>query len=451
MRWLGSLAAVVALGALTAAPADACCVAPTAFLPALAPVAGTGLVGFSGDGGPGTSAQLNYPYGLAVDQAGDVFIADLQNSRVRKVDTNGVITTIAGNGQRGFAGDGGPATAAQLNWPWGVAVDPAGDVFIAEPANGRIRKVTPDGIINTFVQFPGVRDLAMAPGSDVLYFSADDGFVRTVAPDGTVTEVTGHTATDPTPVRILGEALSLDAAGNLYYASGHSTVDRRSPDGLIVTIAGNGDYGSSGDGGPGPQAELEVVQGTTVTRDGSVYLADTSYSSIRKVTPDGIISTALGLGQGPQFPKALASDRWGGVYIAYFGDELVMKLGGPRPQPTQVLTLPSKKTCTSRRAFPIHIRQRPGVFYRTASVTLQGRSVPVYVYTAKKRIKTKLVPAPLLNVKRFRAFVDLRGRVRGTYRVKLAVTTDSGQRLTATRTYHTCSRAGRLSGRLPKL
>src|SRR5262249_20117551 len=157
------------------------------------------------------------------------------------------------------------------------------------------------------------RDLAMAPGGNVLYFSDDDGFIRMAAPDGTVTDVTGHTATNPTPARILGEAMSLDAAGNLYYASGHSTVDRLSPDGLIVPIAGNGDYGSSGDGGPGTQAQLEVVQGTTVTPDGSVYLADTSYSSIRKVTPDGIISTALGLGQGPRFPKALASDRWGGV------------------------------------------------------------------------------------------------------------------------------------------
>ena len=127
-------------------------------------VAGNGtVVGYGGDGGPATSAQLHGPYGVAVDAAGNLFIADRDNCRIRKVTPGGVISTVAGNGTGGFSGDGGPATSAQLAAPHGVAVDAAGNLFIADYANNRIRMVTPDGIIRTVA------------GNGTMGFSGDGG------------------------------------------------------------------------------------------------------------------------------------------------------------------------------------------------------------------------------------------------------------------------------------
>src|SRR5205814_404809 len=112
-------------------------------------VAGNGTEGFSGDGGPATSAQMNLPYGVAVDAAANLFIADSNNNRVRKITAGGVISTVAGNGTSGFSGDGGPATSAQLSGPYSVAVDAIGNLFISEPGNQRVRRVTPGGLIST--------------------------------------------------------------------------------------------------------------------------------------------------------------------------------------------------------------------------------------------------------------------------------------------------------------
>ena len=112
-------------------------------------VAGNGTAGFTGDGGPATAARLKKPGGVALDAAGNLFIADTWNHRIRKVTPGGVISTVAGNGTLGFSGDGGPATAAQLNYPSDMAVDAAGNLFIADTGNHRIRKVTPGGVIST--------------------------------------------------------------------------------------------------------------------------------------------------------------------------------------------------------------------------------------------------------------------------------------------------------------
>ncbi|MEU1409926.1 Teneurin-2, partial [Streptomyces sp. NPDC005728] len=112
-------------------------------------VAGNGECGFAGDGGPATATKLSLPRGLAMDGEGNVYVADFSNDRVRKVTPNGIITTVAGNGECGFAGDGGPATATQLNRPTDVAVDAAGNLYIADYLNDRVRKVTPNGIITT--------------------------------------------------------------------------------------------------------------------------------------------------------------------------------------------------------------------------------------------------------------------------------------------------------------
>src|SRR5262249_52281938 len=160
--------------------------------------------------------------------------------------------------------------------------------------------------------------------------------------------------------------------------------------------------GGERDGLPALMARFQVVEGTAVAPDGSLLLADTGTSEVRRVAPDGTISKVTDHGQGPEFPRSVAVDPWGGVYITYIGGGRVMKPGGPQATASKVLGLPSPRACTSRRAFAIHIRQQPGVFYRSASVTLRARPVPIVVYTAKRRVTTKVVAAPLLNVRRFR-------------------------------------------------
>jgi sugar lactone lactonase YvrE len=114
-------------------------------------IAGTGTAGFSGDGGPAAKAHLNVPYGLAVDARGNLYVADRNNNRVRRIDRHGIITTFAGTGAPGFSGDGGSAKAAKLNSPVGLAIDTAGNLYIADSGNNRVRRVDPHGVITTFV------------------------------------------------------------------------------------------------------------------------------------------------------------------------------------------------------------------------------------------------------------------------------------------------------------
>ena len=229
--------------------------------------AGTGSPGFSGDGGPATAAQLNAPRGVAVDGAGNVYIADTSNYRIRKVGTDGAITTFAGNGVGTYAGDGGPATAASLNWPLGsVAFDGAGNVYIADHKNHRIRRVDAAGIITTFA------------GNGVGTYSGDGGLA---------TEASLRYPID----------LAMDDTGNLYIADyNNERIRRVSPDGIITTYAGTGVAGYLGDGGPATDARLYRPHGVDLDTAGSLYIADQFNHRIRRVTPDGLIGTVAGTG-----------------------------------------------------------------------------------------------------------------------------------------------------------
>jgi hypothetical protein len=216
-------------------------------------VAGNGTPGFSGDGGPATSATID-AFAVAVDSAGNLYIADANNQRIRKVNAAGTITTIAGNGTAGYTGDGGPATSARINYPWGIGVDAAGNVYFVDSSNSRVRKVSTTGIITTVagggVEFPG------------------DGGPATSANLPFITELTA------------------DAAGNLYIAEAGSTnlVRKVSAAGIISTVAGNGTNGFSGDGGPATSAQLSFPEGLTVDSAGNIYIADPGNHRIRKVT-----------------------------------------------------------------------------------------------------------------------------------------------------------------------
>ena len=271
-------------------------------------VAGNGIVGFSGDGGPATSARLflsdfsSGVAGVALDAAGNLYIADVSNRRIRKVSPVGIITTVAGNGRSGFSGDGGPATSAELNQPVGVAVDATGSLYIAEEFNHRIRKVSPGGIITTVA------------GNGVPGFSGDGG------------PATGASLNQP-------QGVAVDAAGNLYIADTlNQRIRKVSPAGIITTVAGNGNSGFSGDGGPATSASLFTPGGIAVDAFGNLYIADTRNERIRKVSPDGIITTVAGSGLPPRggfsgdggpatsarldFPLGVAVDGSGNLYIA---------------------------------------------------------------------------------------------------------------------------------------
>ena len=217
--------------------------------------AGNGVYGFSGDGGQATSAQLKSPYGVAVDASGNLYIADHFNDRIRKVGADGVITTVAGNGDvgNGFNGDGGQATSAQLRGPWGVAVDASGNLYITETLFHRIRKVRADGVITTVA------------GNGASGFSGDGG------------QATSAQLSEP-----LGVAV--DASGNLYFAdTNNHRIRKVRADGVITTVAGNGAYGFSGDGGQATSAQLSVTHGVAVDASGNLYIADTDNQRIRKI------------------------------------------------------------------------------------------------------------------------------------------------------------------------
>ncbi len=284
-------------------------------------VAGNGGLGFSGDGGPATSASLVGPSGVAVDAAGNLYIADAGNHRIRKVSAaGGIITTVAGNGIRAFSGDGGPATSASLAGPSGVAVDAAGNLYIVDRENSRIRKVSaPGGIISTVA------------GNGVLGFSGDGG--------PAISASLGY----PT-------GLALDMAGNLYISDDFgSRVRKVNTAGIITTVAGNGLGGFSGDGGPATSASLASPDGVAVDAAGNLYIADTFNSRVRKVNTAGIISTVAGSGSGSgcwptptptcplgdggpatraalRGPEGLAMDAAGNLYVGEIGNSRVRKV-----------------------------------------------------------------------------------------------------------------------------
>ena len=217
-------------------------------------VAGNGTGGFSGDGGPATSAELLYPNGVAVDSSGNLYIADYQNQRIRKVTAAGIISTIAGDGTAGYSGDGGAATSAELNFPTRVAVDSSGNVYIADLLNNRVREVTPGGIISTVA------------GNGTAGYSGDGGPATSAEVNYTFD-------------------VAVDSNANLYIADdGNLRIRKVTPAGIISTVAGDGTQGYSGDGGPATSAELNSPNGVAPDSSGNLYIADYVNQRIRKVT-----------------------------------------------------------------------------------------------------------------------------------------------------------------------
>jgi len=309
-------------------------------------VAGTGTAGFGGDGGPATSAQLNLPYGLAVDLAGYLYIADLNNSRVRRVSPDGTIGTYAGSGGQGSSGDGGPATSAQMLSPRNVAVDAAGNLYISEFGGNRVRKVTPDGLISTAagtgiagfrgdggpasaaqLAFPA--GLALDRQGNLYIADSQNQRVRKLLPGGQISTVLGGTG----PYSLLTPiAVAVDLAGQVYVAGATAVVQEYTAANKWIVAAGTGAAGFSGDGGAANAAQLTAPLDLAVDPSGGFYIAD--QTRVRQVASNGTIGTIAGddylhaIGDGSNataallyLPAAVALDSLGNLFIGDTGTQ----------------------------------------------------------------------------------------------------------------------------------
>jgi streptogramin lyase len=290
--------------------------------------AGTGQKGFSGDGGPAKAAQLNNVFGIARGPDGALYVCDTDNQRVRRVDRDGTITTVAGNGTRGYSGDGGPATKASLNEPYEVRFDRTGDLYFVERLNHLVRKVDlKTGVISTVAGTgkpgfggdggPATRALFHEPHSiqfdahgDLLVCDIRNHRLRKVDMRTGVITTAGGTGKgeatregavlDSTAALNGPRALDVDHDGNIWLAlrEGNAVYRVDVKSGRMHRVAGTGKKGYTGDGGPALDATLSGPKGISVARNGDVYIADTENHVIRRIDAErGTIETIVGTGQ----------------------------------------------------------------------------------------------------------------------------------------------------------
>lgn len=298
-------------------------------------IAGTGEGGFSGDGANAGNARLNAPHDLLFDKSGNLLIADTWNHRIRRIDRSGIITTIAGNGKAAFAGDGGAATDASLNSPQGIALDGEGNLLIADTWNHRIRRIDRDGRISTIAgTVPGFGGddgpasacqinlpmaVVAAPDGSIYLSDAANSRIRRIDADGTIRTIIGFgpgqdlygagfsgDGGPPDKARIFSATdLKLDAVGNLHISDSGNHRIRIVRNGVITTIAGSGRQGYDGDSGAAVKSDLNTPQKICLAGDGSLFIADRANRRVRKVDSRGIIHTIAGGGD----PAGMMFDR----------------------------------------------------------------------------------------------------------------------------------------------
>jgi sugar lactone lactonase YvrE len=326
-------------------------------------VAGNNSPGFSGDYGPATAAQLNSPIGVAVDIMGNIYIADEGNNRIRKVDVaSGTIYTVAGNGVIGFSGDGGSATSASINYPIGIACDSIGNLYIADHNNFRIREVDVTGIITTYA------------GNGVNGFAGDGTLATTASMSGP-------------------NGLAVDKQGNLYIAENRiRKVDAVTK--IITTIVGNGSSSFGGDEGPATSAGLWLPYAVSLDGFGNIYIADQDNNRVRQVDTTNIIHTVAGSNSAGysgdaglataaelHYPEGVALDACGNLYITDNANCRIRKITYPPILTTPTITLSGITNTTVGTMVTV-----------TATVTNAGSSYNIEWFNHGIQFTTTTVP-----------------------------------------------------------
>jgi uncharacterized protein (TIGR03437 family) len=406
----------------------------------IANFAGNGTAAFSGDGAAAVNAAVNDSKGMAIDAAGNVYIADSGNARVRKVNAAGMISTYAGNGVAGFSGDGGLAVNASLNQVMSVALDAAGNLYVADAENRRIRKIDPSGIITT-IAGTGVQGysgdggpaasamlgrpvaLALDGAGNLYYVDSVDQCVRRINAAGIISTVAGNgvgafsgdgglavSASLDFPLGI-----ALDSAGNIYVADANNNRIRRfSPGGIITTVAGGANEGFSGDGGLAVNASINIPSDVAVDGAGNMYIADAGNNRVRMVDPAGVITTIAGIanngfsGDGGSPTLAMLNHPWSVTVSSsgtlYLGDmanfrvrEIVPAASGGNPPAI------SANGIVNGSSFAIGLAVAPGslaAIFGTdfASSTTVAGTVPLPTILGKTSVTFNGIPAPLFFV-----------------------------------------------------
>jgi len=389
--------------------------------PFMTTIAGNGTPSRSGDGGSSIDAQVGNPYAVAVDAAGNQYVADNLDNVIRKIDVDGVITTVAGTGDAGYTGDGGAATSATLDDPRGVAVASDGSLYISDTGNQVVRKVDPAGNISTFagngvagytgdgvlatstrINFP--RAVALGPSGDLYIADTANNRVRkvdhsshvitTVAGDGV-----GRFNGDNQPATVASlkgpRGLAFDAAGALYIGDSDNNRVRKVDAGVITTVAGTGTAGVRGDGRQATAAELDFPFGLAFDGAGDLYIADSGNSRVRFVTPSGKISTVVGV-CGPgfggdwepafsaliNFPYGLGVDANGTIYIADSSNNRVRIVYGLDTARTASCQSAGGGVAGSRTSHPSNGSSSPSIAIEQATAT--GRVAGVAAFDAPR-------------------------------------------------------------------
>jgi sugar lactone lactonase YvrE len=306
-------------------------------------LAGSGSPGFAD--GAGKEASFKYPAGIALDGSGNIYLADAYNNRIRKITPAGVVTTLAGSGKEGFAD--GMGKDAVFNGPAGIAIDRDGNIYTAEWKGHRVRKITPAGVVTTLAgsgkagfadgtgagaSFNTPEGVALDSKGNVYVADSANNKIRKISPSGVVTTLAGSGKKDF--VNGVGaeagfmdpKGIALDAVGNVYVSDkGNHQIRKITPGGVVTTLAGSGKAGS--ENGRGAEASFNKPFGPTVDGQGNVYVADSGNNLIRKITPSGVVFTLAGSGKAGSedgyesaasfnTPWGVAVDSFGTVYVS---------------------------------------------------------------------------------------------------------------------------------------